>query len=336
MSEQMSQGNPQGAGPGNVFVAQRRFMVMGVGLCVMVAVWIGLNILISGAVAPYFPHGAPSWVLMLLSSGPLYLVAMPLASTVFARVPRLETRRFALGAREFLALLVACFPIMMVGNMIGTGLSSLISGGQSTNRVTELVLHSSPWVNALFVVVLAPILEEWVFRKQLIDRTRRYGERVSILLSAFAFALFHMNLYQFFYAFGLGLVFAYAYMRSGRLRYPIAMHMVINACGSVLAPAVLSLAGDSAGALVGGSMSDAELARMAATDPAFLLIGLYSLAMMALSIAGFVAIVRHARDLEFYTAPEELPVWTGARVALLNPGMVVYVLLTVVLSVWAG
>ena len=50
------------------------------------------------------------------------------------------------------------------------------------------------------------------------------------------FGLFHLNLFQFFYAFGLGLMFGYVYMRTSQLRYSIVMHMIINFNGSVLAP----------------------------------------------------------------------------------------------------
>ena len=44
-----------------------------------------------------------------------------------------------------------------------------------------------------------------------------------------------MNVFQFFYAFGLGLMFGYVYTRTSRLRYSVAMHMLINLNGSVLA-----------------------------------------------------------------------------------------------------
>ena len=32
----------------------------------------------------------------------------------------------------------------------------------------------------VFGVILGPIFEEWMFRKQIISRTRRYGEKLSI------------------------------------------------------------------------------------------------------------------------------------------------------------
>ena len=42
-----------------------------------------------------------------------------------------------------------------------------------------------------------------------------------------------------FYAFLLGLVFGYVYLRTGKLRYSIILHMLINFMGSVLAPEIL-------------------------------------------------------------------------------------------------
>lgn len=321
--------------------AHRRFTLIGIGLCVTIAVWTGLNIILSGLLSPYFPDGAPTWLILLLSSGPLYLIAMPLGVVVFRRVPALRTRTFTLGGKRFWKLLVACFPITIVGNIIGTGLSGLAPGGEATNRVSDIVTQSNPWVNVLFVVLLAPLFEEWLFRKQIIDRTRRYGERTAIVLSAFAFALFHMNLYQFLYAFGLGLVFGYAYMRTSRLRYPVVMHMVINASGSLIAPGILSLVssgGGDADALAGGTMGEAELARVAESNPIAMvgvaLLGLYAMVMVGLAVAGVVIICRDARRLEFYDPPEQLPKWYGARLAFLNPGMAVYVVLTVMLGLW--
>ena len=44
-----------------------------------------------------------------------------------------------------------------------------------------------------------------------------------------------MNLFQFFYAFLLGLMFGYVYTRTSKLRYSTAMHMIINFNGGVLA-----------------------------------------------------------------------------------------------------
>lgn len=117
---------------------------------------------------------------------------------------------------------------MFLGNMIGNILSAGATDGQATNRINDVILGSDWRVNALFIGLLAPVCEEWIFRKEIISRLRRYGEKTAIMFSALAFALFHMNVFQFFYAFGLGLMFGYVYTRTSRLRYSVAMHMLIN------------------------------------------------------------------------------------------------------------
>nr|WP_226805713.1 type II CAAX endopeptidase family protein [Bifidobacterium eulemuris] len=328
----MSQYQPQQTSVNPWFVAHKRFSTVGVALSVMLAFYVGLNIVCLGILWSMFPDGYPSWAGMLASSGPLYAVAMPLCVLAMGNVPVLRTKRFDLGAKRFVTLLLICFPVMYLGNIIGTVLSSLISGGQSTNQVAEAILDSDPVSLFVFAVVLAPIFEEWLFRKQIIDRTRRYGEKTAILLSALTFALFHLNLYQFFYAFGLGLVFGYVYMRTSRVRYSMIMHAIVNFCGSMLPRWVFSLVDPS---LLTGELSESELMRMAVDPPAGLfIVGLYGMALIVLVIVGVVLMITNRRKLEFYTTPEQLPDGLGARTAFGNPGMVVFIIFALSLTVW--
>ena len=106
---------------------------------------------------------------------------------------------------------------MYIGNLIGTGLSGVIGGffgKTSTNNLAELITNADMTGTIIFVVILGPIMEEIVFRKILIDKTVKFGERNAMMLSALMFGLFHMNLFQFFYAFSIGLIFAYVYIKS--------------------------------------------------------------------------------------------------------------------------
>ena len=83
---------------------------------------------------------------------------------------------------------------------------------------------------AVSAVLLAPVAEEWLFRGQLFRRMRAVGNRpIAYVLSALAFAAIHHNPAGFVIYLWLGLVFAYAYERSGRLWVPIAVHMGNNA-----------------------------------------------------------------------------------------------------------
>ena len=171
-----------------------------------------------------------SWVVGLITQ---YLVGVPLFLLMFRGIPVVEQSQSKLGGGNFWALLLMCFPVMYVGNIVGTFLAGLLSGGTAQN-VVETYVFEGGLFNLFTAVVLAPLVEEFIFRKQLLDRCSRYGEKTAMVFSALLFALFHMNLFQFFYAFGMGLIFAYVYLRTRRLRYPILMHMVVNFMGSAV------------------------------------------------------------------------------------------------------
>ena len=173
-----------------------------------------------------------------------------------------------------------------------------------------------------------------MFRKQLIDHTRKYGEKTAILLSGLAFGLFHMNLFQFFYAFLLGVMFGYIYMRTSKLRYSTAMHMIINFNGGARAvdsdarrpgPAGQGVSGRGKRQCGGdGTVGVAERHRLAIMLVYFLLYG-------AVILAGFVLLIRNFRKAEFYIAPEELP-RRRAKTVYGNVGMVTFIVLTVLLT----
>lgn len=316
------------------FVAHRRFSVVGAALAIMVVFWLALNILVSGALGQVFGGNVPDWAKLLASSGPLYLVAMPVSMAVFTRVPAIGTRQYAMKSGEFIRLFIMCIPVMYLGNIIGMVLSAGVTDGQATNRLNDLVLDGNEWVNVLFIGLLAPICEEWLFRQQIISRLRRYGEKTAIMFSALAFALFHMNLFQFFYAFGLGLIFGYVYTRTSRLRYSVVMHMLINLNGSVLAPLMLKQIDPK---ILNGTLSESELLTMTqggADMRGLSIVMLYGMVMLGLLIAGIVLLIVRRKSWEFYAAPEELPAGLKVRTAYGNPGVVIYLLLTVGMTIW--
>ncbi len=131
-----------------------------------------------------------------------------------------------------------CMSALFFGNLMGQALMSLICallGKPMINPVEEVMKGLSTWAIFVTMVVMAPVCEEFLFRKLLIDRIRLYGDKAAILVSSVVFGLIHGNFYQFFYAFGIGLVFAYIYIQTGRLGYTIVFHMMINFLGSIAA-----------------------------------------------------------------------------------------------------
>jgi membrane protease YdiL (CAAX protease family) len=161
-----------------------------------------------------------------------------LLSGVEAKAP--EKKPLGIG-RWFLFLLVG-FGVMYIGAIIGNTVMDYFSelmGYDYSNALEDIVDENHIWITAIFTVIVAPIGEEFVFRKLLMDRTQKYGGAVSVLISAIVFGLMHGNFYQFFYCLGLGLILAYIYHSTGRLLPCILLHASINLVGSVV-PTLLS------------------------------------------------------------------------------------------------
>lgn len=265
-----------------------------------------------------------SWLVGVITQ---YLVGVPLFLLMFRRIPVVEQSQSKLGGGNFWALLLMCFPVMYVGNIIGTFLSGLLSGGTAQN-VVETYVFEGGLLNLFTAVVLAPLVEEFIFRKQLLDRCSRYGEKTAMVFSALVFALFHMNLFQFFYAFGLGLMFAYVYLRTRRLRYPVLMHMIINFMGSVVPLWVVSNLDLDALSNLNPQNLDQEM--LAAILPGLLIYLAYVVVQLVLVIAGLVIGIVMRKSLTLRPTPEELPREGRVKTVYANVGFILFVVVCVV------
>ena len=161
------------------------------------------------------------------------------------------------------------------------------------------------------------LVEEYVFRKQLIDRMGIYGGKTAVLLSALLFGLYHGNFSQFFYAFGLGLAFGYIYLNTGRLRCSVIAHMCINFMGSVFAPALLQQI--SPEALSGSTME-------ALANPWFRAYYGYALLLVLCALAGLVLLCMSWRNLRFESGALEPPKGKRFQTCILNAGMLLSIL----------
>ena len=298
---------------------QKAFSRMGLALFVMLVVTTLVQAICSSVVNVMEMQGnnlyeTYPWLIWAISFLPLYLVGVPVGLAMMRRLPAEENPETAgLSVGKLLKFIAISFTVMYVGNLIGTGLSALFSGGSAENPLENYVFDSSP-LKILVIVILAPLVEEYIFRKQIIDRLSKYGEGVAIVFSGVTFGLFHGNLFQFFYACGLGMLFAYVYTRTRRLRYTVILHAVINFLGSVLAPWALT-------------QNETELL------PGVTVFGCYVVLVVALAIAGVVLLIVNRKKVELRPAAEELPHGTAFRIAYLNVGVILLTLLCVALTV---
>lgn len=276
-----------------------------------------------------------SWGMWLGSFAPLYVAAIPAGLLILRSLPAEAPADHKFSAKSFLVIVPICYFLIYTGNLIGTFLSLLLSGGTAQNAVSNMAMDDNP-LKILVMVILAPLLEELVFRKQLIDRTHKYGEKVAVLLSAITFGAIHQNLFQFFYAFALGLVFGYIYVRSGRLRYTVILHSVVNFMGAVVAPWILSLMDLEAMTNIDPNATPEELmALYSQILPGLLVFLLYAMLLGGLSLAGLVLLIVLRKKITWQPTATPLPQGTHFKTVYLNVGMILFLLLCLVSFVLA-
>lgn len=241
-----------------------------------------------------------------------------------------EKRPFSVG--HFVVLLCICYAASVAGNLVGNlvlGIWNAITGRSVGSEVTEILTETNPIVNLLAAGIMAPVLEELLMRKLVIDRTRVYGERVCILTSATLFALFHMNFSQMFYAFGIGLLLAYLYCRSGKIWLCMLLHAIFNCISGVLSVEILTRFTEIFEPLA--DLTEAELMEklpeLVQNHGLFILLAaFYFIAIFAMVIAGIILLIVKAR--QFRPEPGEVTLSAKSRrtAILKNPGMIAAVI----------
>ena len=202
------------------------------------------QMILLNAVYYYDPALLTMEMQVLLSTGILYICGM-LVLTIglkSTKIPTIAIEKKKMTIGSFFKALLMSYSLLIITNLLGTLITTaigMLKGSPIVNPVEELALNMDIPLLILFTVIGAPIFEELFFRKFLVDRTAQYGELVSVMISGFMFGLFHGNLSQFPYAFALGVFFAYIYLRTGKIRYTMIMHAVINFMGSVVGSLLL-------------------------------------------------------------------------------------------------
>lgn len=285
--------------------------------------------------ARYAPQLVSSdWATWFLSLLPLYLIALPLGWLILRRLPASAPAENPLSAGHLMMFFVMCIAVMYLGNLIGVALNMGIAearGSSYDNPIEDLLSGTNVWASLVSVVLIAPVMEEFIFRKLLCDRIRAYGERTAVLVSGLVFGLFHGNLYQFFYAFGIGAVFAYIYLRTGRVRYTMLLHAGINFLGGVLPEIVFSQVNLEEVSELASAAPEKLLSYLHAHLAGMLALGVYGITMLALFILGIVFLLMRRKEALLLPAEKQLPKRGRVGVIFGNAGMIVYMLLSAAL-----
>jgi len=315
---------PERTFTGNLNEAKKHFSRLGLGTFVILGLGAVVQILAMGVVDTVWPNWMEnSWGMWLITFAPLYLIAVPVGLLLLRKVPAKPLEKHDLKPGRYIVSAIICIFMMYAGNILGTiitALLQLLPGISAGNPILSYATDNALLPKILFMVILAPVIEEYIFRKQLIDRMHVYGEKLAVITSALMFGLFHGNLSQLFYAFALGLVFGYVYLKTGKLRYSIGLHMLINFIGSVVGPFFLEKLA------VLDTMETMDLAALEPILPWLLGFGAYVLVLIGFAITGLVLLCINKRRVSFAPAELELPKESRFRTVYVNVGMILLIL----------
>lgn len=307
-------------------VNKKQFSRIGLTMFLATLILNGVQILgaVIGGMIPAVANNGD--LLFLASMLPMYVIGFPLVFLLFKRIPsHMEGEKKAMKLSHLLVAFLICYGCTYVCNLLATGLTAIIAAIKQSpvqHVMTAVTSGISPATNFLVLVICAPIMEELLFRKAIIDRTAHYGEGLSLLFSGLLFGLFHGNLVQFSYAFLIGMLFGFIYIKTRNILYPIALHVGINFLGSFISSIIL----DVSGAMDIMSITDqAEMMSAIMENIGGMAIyGLYSLLIIGMTIAGIVLFIVNRK--KFQVSSGEVVIEKGQRfkTIFLNLGMILY------------
>lgn len=263
-------------------------------------------------------------ILLAATMIPTYAIGYPLSFLILqVRSDQRTIEKHTMKPAQFMTAFLMAYALLMLGNLVGVGVTSvigLLKDGEVDNALTDIVGNGNIWISAIYIVLLAPIFEEYMFRKIICDRVVKYGQGMAIIMSGLMFGLFHGNFNQFFYAFTIGCFFAFIYVKTGMLRYTIGLHMIVNFIGSVIGGLMLQNV----------DFSD-DLLHMALSDT--FIMALYMLLTYGMVIAGGVLLLMNLS--KFKLSPGEITLRKGNKfeISIVNVGMFLYCELFVLMMI---
>ena len=278
----------------------------------------------------------PEWlndanISMALSVLPMYLVGMPILILLVRTVPAQIVEKRKMKWQQFLVAAVMSFGLAYAANFVGTFITTVIGywkGSAVENAILDIATSISLLFVFLYMVICAPFMEEYVFRKLIVDRTVKYGQGVAVVMSGLMFGLFHGNLNQFVYAFVLGCFFAFLYVKTGKLKITIILHMIFNFFGGVVSTRLLDLI-DYEGYLeiMENGLDMAALSEHMTTHVVgWLLMGMFGFFVLAMVLASLILFIVCIVTKKFTFEQGQVVIPKGKRfkTVIFNVGMVIY------------
>ena len=258
----------------------------------------------------------------------MYILAYPVFLLMVRKLPKAERLKSSMSFKEFLALFCIGTALMSVGSNISMMITEVIYeqfGLTQAETTIDLIEQTPIELIILVAVIIGPIFEELIFRKAFIDRISIYGDRMAVVISSFAFGLFHGNVDQLIYATALGFVLGYIYTKTRRIGLSILMHMLLNFMGTVPSLLIMDNIEKIADIDPETLVEDADI--MAYMTDALPVIGV-SLLQNGIAFIGIILLIKFIFDRKHKLSREcdvKVPFYHLPRVAIFNIGTIIFI-----------
>ncbi len=163
------------------------------------------------------------------------LIGFSLTLIIFFLIYRKELMKdtklsIKLSRSSFVWILVGIILVFLgqiIGSMLDKSIFQLTT--QSANTSNTVAAAAISPIALISIVLLAPLVEEFVFRYAAINiLTRKFKQTWSILISSLFFSIMHFDFPFIFGYFLIGLVLAVVYVRTNRLLVSFVVHASMN------------------------------------------------------------------------------------------------------------
>lgn len=123
------------------------------------------------------------------------------------------------------SLAFAGFAAIFLFGMLYSAAFPMAASGFSDDSVGSAAL------TVLSSVIVPATLEELLYRRLICRELTLHGSAFAIIISALLFGLAHFSFYTFPYAFVCGLILGFVYVKTGSVKYTVAIHFANNMLG---------------------------------------------------------------------------------------------------------
>lgn len=141
------------------------------------------------------------------------------------------------GAKKGLRYFPACFVVNIFLSVVVNLFVSIMDNAGVTIPEADFSIDkpsaAAIALEFLYLCIVAPIIEETIYRGMILGALTKYGESSAILLSSLCFGLMHGNIPQAAAAFGTGLMYACVAVGSGSIMPSLVIHSLNNTAVSI-------------------------------------------------------------------------------------------------------